>query len=331
MVARILPAVLALLLMVTAASAQQMISARAGFVNYHHGTVDLPSGPDGKIIRQLEPGQTVSTDIGRVEILLSPGNFLRLDHQSSARLLSSSIADVRFELLSGTATVEINEVRKGTTMVLSWQGRSFPLTRTGLYRFEPAFDTMRIYVEAGKLNLPGVRSAVKSGRFVDVSSEGAVSAALKYNRRDLDTFDRWNVGRASVLAHSASRSVLAARSYRHGASFWYLDPFTGYFTYMPVRGFVRSPFGVTYYSPGYVFQRPPVGRAGVRRGESGSGGSGGSSGGGSQSGTASPAPTASAPPPPSAPRHSPPPSGSYGVGGGSSGSSRSIARPNIPE
>ena len=210
MVTRKLPLLLLVALAVPAA-AQDVISAHAGYANYWRGEVALPVGPDGEVQRQIAEGQSVSTQQGRLELLLTPDSFLRLDRHSEVRLLSSRLSDVRGELVSGTAMLEVNETRKGTSMVMLWREHAIPVKRTGLYRFEAARNSLRIYVGKGKLRVPGRKGHVKSGRYVDLAAEGTVSAAVKYNRKDKDEFDRWNRFRAARLTMA---SYSAARSFR---------------------------------------------------------------------------------------------------------------------
>ena len=145
------------------AAAQRVISARAGCVNYWQGAVTLPSSPDGKIKRQIAEGRSVTTERGRLELLLTPGSFLRLGRHSTVRLLSSRLADVRVELVSGTAMLEVNETRKGTSIVVLWQEYGIPIKRTGLYRFETAQGSLRVHVEKGKLRVPGKKGPLKGG------------------------------------------------------------------------------------------------------------------------------------------------------------------------
>ncbi len=252
----------ALVVFAMVAHAQDVISARAGFVNYKHGQVILPKGPNGSDARQLQPGQTVSTDDGRVEVLLTPGTFLRLDNKSAARMISTNLTDVQVELLSGTATVEADDLSKGASVTILWHGQRIPITHKGLYRFEPGPEAMRVYVDDGKLNLAG--QTLKSGRDADLTSSGMLAAVNKFNRKNTDTFDRWNQARAYQLA-SASQAAVSNLGWWYsgfgsypfaGPGLWYWDPF-GYYTFLPYDGIVYSPFGFPHYSPFVVWNLPP--------------------------------------------------------------------------
>lgn len=289
---RVIPLVLVMLL-ATVALAQDLISARAGFVNYKHGRVLLPKGTDGKDVRQLETGQTAGTGIGRLELLLVPGSFLRLDNESEIRLVSSRLTDVQVELLSGTATLEVNEIPRQAALAILWRNQTIPAEHSGVFRFEPGNDSMRIYVESGKLKL--ANQTVKAGNYVDLAAGGTLTAALRFNRKNIDEFDRWNQARGYQLArssYSAANSFLSRSSAFPGSSLWYWDPFGLGYTYLPYRSSVMSPWGFYYYSPRTVYSHPgSAGGGGSVSQPSGGGtpvastpGSGTPSGGGSGSG-----------------------------------------------
>ena len=239
------------------AAAQHVISARAGYVNYWQGAVTLPSSPDGKVERQIAEGQTVTTWRGRLELLLTPGSFLRLDRNSTVRLLSSRLTDVRVELISGTAMLEVNETWKGTSIVMLWREYAIPIKRTGLYRFEAAQDSLRVYVEKGRMRVPGRKGALKGGRYVELAAAGTASAAVKYNREELDEFDRWNRFRSAELATASHAAVNSFRNRRVSfwSSQWFFHSGFGYYTFLPYRYSIRSPFGYVYRCPGPNYGR----------------------------------------------------------------------------
>src|ERR1700730_12041034 len=92
------------LLAVPAAWGQAVISARSGMVNYVEGDVQLAGAPvklDAAIFPEVKIGQTLSTQAGHAEILLTPGVFLRLDRNTSIRMISNKLTDTQLEILSG--------------------------------------------------------------------------------------------------------------------------------------------------------------------------------------------------------------------------------------
>ena len=107
--------VLVALLAVPAAWGQAVISARSGMVNYVEGGVHIAGTPvklDGAIFPEVKIGQALSTEAGHAEILLTPGVFLRLDRNSSFRMVANKLSDTQVEILTGSALVEVDEMLK---------------------------------------------------------------------------------------------------------------------------------------------------------------------------------------------------------------------------
>src|SRR6202051_1965578 len=81
--------------------AQSVISAHSGVIHYVEGDVSI----DGTAIQpkfaefpEVKPGQLLATGEGRVEVLLTPGVFLRLTDNSSVRMISNALPDTRLEV-----------------------------------------------------------------------------------------------------------------------------------------------------------------------------------------------------------------------------------------
>lgn len=307
-------------LLASGAWAQHVISVRAGYLNYQHGQVILPGGVDGKNLRQIGEGQQVATGNGRVELLLTPGSYLRLDNESEARMLSTRLQDVKVELLRGTASLEVIEIAKDNSLQVIWRGHAIPITKPGLYRFEPNPDSMRVYVLSGKLRLPGSQKDIKAGRYEDISASGELTAVAKFNRKDLDEFDRFNARRGLALSAASYRAAsVFGRPRGFRSSLWYADPWSGFYTFLPYSPFVTSPFwGFGYYGPRYV---STPGYYGGHHG----GSSGGSTGGSTGSAPPPPPKAAPAPAPAPPPRVAPP-----SMGGDRGGQHGSIGRPKVP-
>ena len=58
----------------------------------------------------VKNGQVLATEEGRVEVLLTPGVFLRLTENSSVRMLSNALANTRMEMVAGSALIEVAEL-----------------------------------------------------------------------------------------------------------------------------------------------------------------------------------------------------------------------------
>ena len=82
--------------------------ARPGTLNYvegqvYLGTQSLNAKSVGTV--ELDPGQTLTTQNGKAEILLTPGVFLRLGDNSSATMMSSSLTYTKMSVNEGEAFV----------------------------------------------------------------------------------------------------------------------------------------------------------------------------------------------------------------------------------
>ena len=88
-------------------------SARPGTVNYLEGQVSLDSQPlDEKSVGStvVDAGQSLTTENGKAEVLLTPGVFLRLGSESSVRMISSSLLDTQIQLNHGKAMFEVDQI-----------------------------------------------------------------------------------------------------------------------------------------------------------------------------------------------------------------------------
>src|SRR5579863_5095546 len=72
-----------------AAWGQSVISAHSGVIHYIEGQVTVDGAaihPKSTQFPDIRPDQVLATEDGRAEILLTPGVFLRLPENSSARM-----------------------------------------------------------------------------------------------------------------------------------------------------------------------------------------------------------------------------------------------------
>jgi len=132
--------------------AQDVISVRSGLIHRVEGKVTLAGKPvilDNSRFPIAGVGQTLEVSSGFVEVLLTPGAFLRLDGGASFRMLSSSLEDTKIEVLSGTALVEIDELEK--TNHISVQVGTFQteLLKHGLYYFDAEVGRLRVFDAGG--------------------------------------------------------------------------------------------------------------------------------------------------------------------------------------
>src|ERR1700716_445338 len=121
--------------------------ARLGSINYVEGQVSIAGQPlDAQAIgsAELQPGQSLDTQIGKAEILLTPGAFLRLGDNSSVTMISPSLTDTEVRLDKGRASVEVAELHQGNNLVITLHGDAVRLLKTGLYDFDADHNLVRV-------------------------------------------------------------------------------------------------------------------------------------------------------------------------------------------
>src|SRR5260370_23561490 len=122
--------------------------ARPGSINYVEGHASIAGQAlDAQAIgsAELQPGQTLDTQIGKAEILLTPGAFLRLGDNSSVTMISPSLTDTEVRLDKGRATVEVAELHPQNNLIVVQHGETERLLKTGLYDFDADRNLFRVY------------------------------------------------------------------------------------------------------------------------------------------------------------------------------------------
>jgi len=286
-------------------SGQDIISAKAGYLNYQQGR-----SPNSMESRHIQEGETFASENRRSEILLTPGTFLRLDRHAEINMIAASLVQPAFELITGTASVEAAEIAKDGRIAMTWKDKTFVFRHKGLYRFDASEDHLVVSVYDGQLELPG-NVTLKKGQRVEMRP-GGYSTLAKFDRKSLDSFDLWSSARTYQVS-TASMRTASAYSGRQRVSMWAYSSLLGGYTFLPYS-FLYSPWGYAYYSPRTYWEniRPVYqgqGQSASDRGFSGRGSgmpSGYSNGGGGAvSGTplvggassGAPAPTMSTSPP----------------------------------
>jgi len=245
-----------MLALTSAAWGQQAVSARAGLIQYVEGRVLLDEkaiAPKVNEFIQVEKGQTLSTEDGRAEVLLTPGAFLRLSENSSFRMINGGLTDTRLEVLSGSAMVEVEELLRDNAITLVSGNASISLKKHGLYRVDASDGAyFRVYDGEALITSGDQLLTAKKGRQVELDETLARS---KFDTDVTDAFYRWSQRRAGYVA---TANVSSARSVAGGApgsflsslqSRWIYNPWFGMYTYVPYNGFGYSPFGYAIYSP----------------------------------------------------------------------------------
>jgi hypothetical protein len=109
---------------------QFIISAKAGLVNAVEGTSNV------HLSQQVAAGAPIQTGpAGRVEVLLNPGTYLRLDENSEAVLDSVELTDIQLHIVSGSAIIDCTAVEKDAPIRVTDGSDTLVISKPGTYRF----------------------------------------------------------------------------------------------------------------------------------------------------------------------------------------------------
>ena len=235
--------------------------ATPGTVNYIEGQVSVNgsnlTGSRSQSPAVLQPGQVLDTQDGKAEVLLSPGVFLRVGRNSEVRMDSQDSVDPRVELTRGEAMVEVDQKLNGARVDVMTRGTDATILKNGLYRFDS--DKGLIEVLDGKLSVPEngrVKEIGKGKEFV--LNGGPVPTVAGFDRKAEDDLYVWSRMRSGYMAEvneSEAQNVYGGYAPFAGAG-WYWNPYFASWGWLPGDGFLYSPFGYPFFSPGYVVYAP---------------------------------------------------------------------------
>jgi hypothetical protein len=255
-------------------SAQYLVSSKAGFVNRAEGTVSIlrVDSEDGQAGRaslgtQMRDGDRLMTGAdARAEILLSPGNYLRLNQNSEVRAVNTNWASMTFELVKGAMIVEVGidpqpahgfvptgdrTVTKKTPLEVVTPQGTFFVAKDSLVRVDAKSAATWVAVRQGEIKL-GTRDLVasnkaekvKRGKLVRLTSSAQPELA-KVDKDQVDDFDTWSFTRAQTLV-AANLAALRQNSFLSQMG-WYYNSFYGCYTFVPRRGYLVSPYGFGFF------------------------------------------------------------------------------------
>ncbi|HKO99326.1 MAG TPA: FecR domain-containing protein [Pyrinomonadaceae bacterium] len=257
---------------------QYGISAKAGGVNLVSGEVTVKrQGATGwqslTSSDDLQNGDLVSTGAnGRVEVLLSPGSYLRASENSAFELIDSSLDSLRLQLTKGSALVEASGA-DGARMFLEVDTPQtrIMIDRKGLYRINLLSQgATELLVRKGEARIGSDSSTavkVKDGKKATVGIGSEVVTAM-FEKEDQDAFDIWSERRAESLVAASRRlpdralassytsyrrsGIWGMPGYRSISGLWIYDPYIGGRTFLPFYYGWSSPYG-RRYSSGFGF------------------------------------------------------------------------------
>ena len=227
--------------------AQNTYRAVPGSLNFVQGQANIDGQPldinsSTTPNRQLKAGETLATANGSADLLLAPGALLRIGENTTVQMVAADPQRTEVRVEQGKANASVNVVSHDHLLLVDMQNGQTQLLSHGLYTFNAATNTMRVYNGEAYL-FPGsdTNSDVKP---VKVKEEHEV--ILGGDKAKPEKFDR-EVADDDLLPWTGpkeAQAALADNSTRRGTQS-YSDDGTGYASYYPAYGFAGA------YSPYY--------------------------------------------------------------------------------
>src|SRR3954453_17238391 len=249
------------------------ISAKPGAINYIEGNAfrnGKPLSDKGLKATFLDANDVLSTRVGKAEVLLTPGVFLRIGEESEIRMISPSLTDTQVEVTRGQVMLEASGLIKDQTVQVIDHGSSTTISKNGLYRFT-ADDRPTAAVLDGKaaVSLGDHKLDLKKGKQVGLAEN---LKPEKFDTKKEDMLYAWSNVRSVYVAAASYRVAQTAfnSSSGHWHGFgsngfyspgWYWNDGFSSWAWLPGGGAFYSPFGYGFYSPGLVMNAPVVNAA----------------------------------------------------------------------
>ncbi len=248
------------------------ISARPGALNYVEGETSLNGKPlSEKNLRAtfLNAGDTLATKIGRAEVLLTPGVFLRVGENTQIHMIAPSLTDTQLEVQRGEAIIEADGLLKDNHVAVIDHGASTTIEKNGLYRFS-ADTAPAVAVLEGKAEVFAGDKRLELGKGHEALLADANLKPGKFNTKQEDDLYAWSNVRSEYEAAASYQTAnnVSVNSFGGGwgdygfvggiGPGWYWNSaFSGY-GWMPASGAFYSPFGYGFYAPSVVGYAPIV-------------------------------------------------------------------------
>jgi hypothetical protein len=231
-----------------------------GTINYVEGQAMLagqPLAPGAAGYAIAQPNQPIDTQAGFVEVLLTPGAFLRIGHNSEVVIQSIGLANIQLQVVRGSAMIEAADLVKDTVMQVSMNGATTQIEKRGLYEFDANQQLVRVLDGKAKVVEAARVKQIDKGDQVVLTSANLKSHSFDKQLAESDPLYVWSSARSEAEAESnvklASNIAVYGGWYGPG---WYWDPFWADYAFLPGAGFLYSPFGWGFYSPGFVYAAP---------------------------------------------------------------------------
>jgi hypothetical protein len=93
----------------------------------------------------LKEGCTLETQKGRVEMMLTPGVFLRMDENSSVKMMSAALEATQVEFLRGSVIVDALAAQGDIPDTVHFRDAAVHFDKPGLYRIDSETEVLQAY------------------------------------------------------------------------------------------------------------------------------------------------------------------------------------------
>jgi hypothetical protein len=230
--------------------------ASPGAVNYVEGQATLDGEPltaqsVGSTVAR--PNQVIGTTNGYVEVLLTPGSFLRIGHNSEVRLASASLGGVTLQVNQGSVLVEVADLVEGSRLTVDLSGAITAIQKKGLYSFDATQHSVRVLDGKAVVRNTAGETTLKKGNEVLLASDGPLKKrnfeTKPAQQEPLYVWSKVRSQQESLANMNAANSIAAGGGW-YGPG-WYWDPYWSGYAFLPGSGFLYSPFGWGFYGYGY--------------------------------------------------------------------------------
>jgi hypothetical protein len=197
----------------------------------------------------LAAGKILQTAAGKVELLLQPGVFLRLDDHSAVMLVEKTDSRLEIELERGRAEVEVDKIAKSDYLLIDQRDGGTQIEKNGLYGFDANKNTMRVF--DGEAAVFGGTGNVGAERAVTV--KGGHEVAVTAAPGKPEEFDREQVAAKDLLYQWSSDRARDVASSEYGGGGGVVPEYEPGFYPYPYYAYGYYPYGLYPY---YGFYGP---------------------------------------------------------------------------
>jgi len=239
------------------ALAQPIISAKSGVIASVEGKVLLNKEEvqqSATHFPEVKEGAVLSTEDGRVELLLPPGFVLRMGENGALKMLANRLVDTRLELQSGSAILEVDQTSPDFNVSIALKDGVVSLAKAGVYRFDSDPARVKVFHGYASVQLGDQNVIVGTGKMLALS--GTSATAEKFDIEQTDALDNWSRRRAEAMAlANVSGAKYSGDKYPQSGSTWSYNPYFDMYTYIPMYGRNCNVYYSTcYYSPAAAYQ-----------------------------------------------------------------------------